>query len=53
MGILTFRTFVRSVVRNIGYTSSRVGLDADSCGVTVSLTEQSCRNQSGCGSFEW
>lgn len=32
---------VRSVVRNVGYTSSTIGLDADSCGVLVSLTEQS------------
>ncbi|WP_246905409.1 methionine adenosyltransferase [Gardnerella vaginalis] len=32
---------LRSVVRNVGYTSSTIGLDADSCGVMVSLTEQS------------
>ncbi|AKV55449.1 S-adenosylmethionine synthetase [Bifidobacterium actinocoloniiforme DSM 22766] len=32
---------VRSVLRRIGYTSSRIGLDADSCGVTVSISEQS------------
>lgn len=32
---------VRSVVRKVGYTSSTIGLDADSCGVMVSLTEQS------------
>ena len=35
------------MVRNIGYTSSRVGLDADSCGVTVSLTEQSSEINQG------
>ena len=40
-GYSDIQNIVRSVVRNIGYTSSRVGLDADSCGVTVSLTEQS------------
>ena len=40
-GYSDIQSIVRSVVRNIGYTSSRVGLDADSCGVTVSLTEQS------------
>ena len=40
-GYSVIQNIVRSVVRNIGYTSSRVGLDADSCGVTVSLTEQS------------
>lgn len=32
---------VRSVLRRIGYTSSEIGLDADSCGVTVSINEQS------------
>ena len=32
---------VRSVVRNIGYTSSEIGLDADSCGVLVAITGQS------------
>jgi len=32
---------IRSVVRDIGYTSSRVGFDADSCGVSVSIGEQS------------
>ena len=34
-GYSDIQSIVRSVVRNIGYTSSRVGLDADSCGVTV------------------
>lgn len=32
---------IRRVVRDIGYTSSRVGFDADSCGVSVSIGEQS------------
>jgi S-adenosylmethionine synthetase len=32
---------IRAVVRDIGYTSSRVGFDADSCGVSVSIGEQS------------
>ncbi|HZL80826.1 MAG TPA: methionine adenosyltransferase [Demequina sp.] len=32
---------IRSVVRGIGYTSSSVGFDADSCGVSVSIGEQS------------
>lgn len=40
-GYSDIQNIVRTVVRNIGYTSSRVGLDADSCGVMVSLTEQS------------
>ncbi len=40
-GYSDIQNIVRSVVRDIGYTSSRVGLDADSCGVTVALTEQS------------
>lgn len=34
-------SIVRNVVRRVGYTSSTIGLDADSCGVLVSLTEQS------------
>ena len=32
---------IRGVVRDIGYTSSAVGFDADSCGVSVSIGEQS------------
>ncbi len=32
---------IRAVVRDIGYTSSSVGFDADSCGVSVSIGEQS------------
>lgn len=32
---------VRQVVRDIGYTSSSVGFDGDSCGVTVSIGQQS------------
>jgi S-adenosylmethionine synthetase len=32
---------IRSVVNGIGYTSSRVGFDGDSCGVSVSIGEQS------------
>ncbi len=32
---------IRGVVREIGYTSSAVGFDADSCGVLVSIGEQS------------
>lgn len=32
---------IRNTVREIGYTDSRVGFDADSCAVTVSLDEQS------------
>ncbi|MCI1902341.1 MAG: methionine adenosyltransferase [Bifidobacteriaceae bacterium] len=32
---------VRGVVRGIGYTSSRIGLDADSCGVLVAIGQQS------------
>lgn len=38
---------VRKVVRNVGYTSSEIGLDADSCGVMVSLTEQSAEINQG------
>ncbi|QTE27821.1 methionine adenosyltransferase [Pengzhenrongella sicca] len=32
---------VRQVVREIGYTSSRIGFDGDSCGVSVSIGAQS------------
>jgi len=32
---------IRAVVRDIGYTSSSIGFDADSCGVSVSIGEQS------------
>ncbi len=32
---------IRAVVRDIGYTSSNIGFDADSCGVSVSIGEQS------------
>ena len=38
---------VRKVVREVGYNSSSVGLDADSCGVMVSLTEQSAEINQG------
>ena len=47
-GYSDIQNIVRTVVRNIGYTSSRVGLDADSCGVMVSLTEQSSEINQGC-----
>ncbi|MCI7552265.1 MAG: methionine adenosyltransferase [Arcanobacterium sp.] len=35
------RELVRGALRDIGYTSSRVGFDADSCGVEVSIGQQS------------
>ena len=38
---------VRSVVRGIGYTSSEIGLDADSCGVLVAITGQSSEINQG------
>ena len=38
---------VRETLRNIGYTSSEVGLDADSCGVVVAITEQSAEINQG------
>ena len=40
-GYSDIQHIVRSVARDIGYTSSEVGLDADSCGVLVAITEQS------------
>lgn len=47
MGEITTSTYVdinalvRSVVRDIGYTRGKFGFDADTCGVIVSLKEQS------------
>jgi len=47
MGEITTSTYVdinalvRSVVRDIGYTRGKYGFDADTCGVIVSLKEQS------------
>ena len=38
---------VRTVLHRIGYTSSAIGLDADSCGVLVSLTGQSAEINQG------
>jgi S-adenosylmethionine synthetase len=32
---------VRNVIRDIGYTDSKFGFDADTCGVSVSIDEQS------------
>src|SRR3954468_20382211 len=32
---------VRQVVRGIGYTSSAIGFDGDSCGISVSIGQQS------------
>lgn len=47
MGEITTRTYVdiasvvRDTVREIGYTRAKYGFDADTCGVMVSLKEQS------------
>jgi len=47
MGEITTSTYVdipslvRSVVRDIGYTRAKFGFDADTCGVIVSIKEQS------------
>jgi S-adenosylmethionine synthetase len=40
-GYADISSIVRDVIRGIGYTSSEMGFDADSCGVTVSVGEQS------------
>ena len=40
-GYADIATIARDVIRRIGYTSSDMGFDADSCGVTVSVGEQS------------
>jgi S-adenosylmethionine synthetase len=36
-----FRTITREVIRDIGYRSSDMGFDADTCGVIVSVGQQS------------
>src|SRR5512145_979194 len=47
MGEITTKTYVdiptiaRDVVRDIGYTRGKFGFDADTCGVIVSVKEQS------------
>jgi S-adenosylmethionine synthetase len=41
------QTIVRDVVREIGYTHSKYGFDAKTCGVIVSLKEQSPEISSG------
>lgn len=38
---INYDQLVRSVVRDIGYTSSEFGFDADTCGVQVAITKQS------------
>lgn len=40
-GYVDIPTIVRQVVNRIGYTSSETGFDGDSCGVSVSIGEQS------------
>jgi S-adenosylmethionine synthetase len=40
-GYVEIPELVRSVIRDIGYTSSEMGFDANSCGVTVSVWAQS------------
>ena len=40
-GYVEIPELVRSVIRDIGYTSSEMGFDANSCGVTVSVGAQS------------
>jgi S-adenosylmethionine synthetase len=40
-GYVDIPGIVRQVVNRIGYTSSETGFDGDSCGVTVSIGEQS------------
>ena len=46
-GYCDVQSKVRETLRNIGYTSSEVGLDADSCGVVVAITEQSAEINQG------
>lgn len=39
--VVDVQTLVRKTIREIGYTDSALGFDADSCGVLVSLHQQS------------
>ncbi len=39
--VIDYPTIVRDTVRKIGYTSSEMGFDADSCAVLVSMDKQS------------
>ncbi|MBA3710438.1 MAG: methionine adenosyltransferase, partial [Planctomycetes bacterium] len=40
-GYIDVQGIVRKTIREIGYTDSRVGFDADSCGILVALHAQS------------
>lgn len=46
-GYCDVQSTVRNTLRRIGYTSSEVGLDADSCGVIVAITDQSAEINQG------
>ena len=39
--VIDFPSLVRDVVRDIGYTDSRMGFDADTCAVMVAIGKQS------------
>lgn len=40
-GYVEIPQVVREIIRSIGYTSSQIGFDGDSCGVSVSIGQQS------------
>lgn len=40
-GYVEIPQLVREIIRGIGYTSSQIGFDGDSCGVSVSIGQQS------------
>jgi len=40
-GVIDAQAIVRKTIKEIGYTDSRVGFDADSCGILVALHSQS------------
>lgn len=40
-GTLPYTEIVRNVVRDVGYTDSRIGFDADTCGILVAVEGQS------------
>ena len=47
-GYVDIQKVVRDTIKEIGYTRAKYGFDADTCGVIVSLDEQST-DIAGCG----
>jgi len=51
-GYADIAALARRVINGIGYTSSEMGFDGDSCGVTVSIGEQSAEIGDGVSTSE-